>query len=165
MKRWLIRPIRRWWYTRLARRTLGSFQEPLAVNGRSKFTANTHLGANTHFNGLLVKGTGKVTIGSNFHSGSGCAIMTQNHNYLGEALPYDHTYIVRDVVIGDNVWLGEQVTILPGATIGEGAIIQACSVVVGHIPPLAIAGGHPCRPFAARDKDKYEALKRAGKFN
>ena len=69
-------------------------------------------------------------------------------------------YIVKDVVIEDNVWIGTHVIILGGAHIGEGAIIQAGSVVVGDVPALAIAGGHPAEPFKYRDEDHYYKLKR-----
>jgi acetyltransferase-like isoleucine patch superfamily enzyme len=51
----------------------------------------------------------------------------------------------RDVNISDRVWLGMQVTVLKGASIGSGSIIGACSVVSGDIPPLSIASGQPAR--------------------
>jgi acetyltransferase-like isoleucine patch superfamily enzyme len=54
--------------------------------------------------------------------------------------------------------------VLGGVTIGEGAIIQAGSVVVSDIPSLAIAGGHPARVFKNRDGAHYERLKRGGRF-
>ena len=82
-----------------------------------------------------------------------------------EAIPYDDTVISKDVVIEDNVWLGNRVIVLPGVTIGEGAIIQAGSVVVKDIPKCAIAGGHPANVFSSRDKDHYEKLKKEGKFH
>lgn len=50
-------------------------------------------------------------------------------------------------------------TILPGVKIGEGAIIQAGSVVVKDIEKYAIAGGHPAKTFKYRDIDHYEKLK------
>ena len=49
------------------------------------------------------------------------------------------------VVIGRNVWLGEKVTVLPGVTIGEGAIIGANSVVTHDIPAYAVAAGTPAK--------------------
>lgn len=52
-------------------------------------------------------------------------------------------------------------TILGGVTIGEGAIIQAGSVVIFDIPSLAIAGGNPAKPFKYRDKKEYENLKKS----
>ena len=92
-------------------------------------------------------------------------MITSNHNYdFGECIPYDGTIIDKDVQIADNVWLGENVTVLGGVTIGEGAIIQAGSVVVSDIPACAIAGGSPARQFKERDKAHYEALKKEKKF-
>ena len=78
---------------------------------------------------------------------------------------YDDTVISRDVVIEDNVWLGNRVIVLPGVTIGEGAIVQAGSVVANDIPKYGIAGGHPAVVFKSRDKDHYEKLKKEGKFH
>jgi len=72
--------------------------------------------------------------------------------------------VARDVEIGDCVWLGARVTVLPGAKIGEGAIIQAGAVVHGEIPPCAIAGGNPAKVFAWRDRAHYEELKAKGAF-
>lgn len=120
---------------------------------------NIIIGDNCHFNGMKIYGSGQVTIGNNFHSGKGLMVMTEIHNYQGVSLPYDKTVIVKDVEIGDNVWIGVDVCILGGVKIGEGAIIQACSVVAINVPALAIVGGHPAVPFKFRDKDHYYKLK------
>ena len=152
-------------YTLQARRTVKNCGEILKVNGKSVMTPNTSLGNNVHFNGMHITGNGKVIIGNNFHSGEECYMITEFHNYdNGESIPYDQTNIVKDIIIEDNVWLGTRVMILGGVTIGEGAVIQAGSVVAKDIPKYAIAGGHPAVPFKYRDIEHYEALKRAGKF-
>ena len=79
-------------------------------------------------------------------------------------MPYGDDYVLKDVIIGDAVWVGMNVLILPGANVGEGAIIQAGSVVHGVIPPCAIAGGNPAKVFAWRDKDRYERLKKESSY-
>ena len=100
------------------------------------FTSKTVLGDNCHFNGMKISGSGRVVIGDNFHSGKNIRILTSFHNWAtGDALPYDNTFVHKDVIIGDNVWLGEHVMILGGVTIGEGAVIQAGSVVCKSVPP------------------------------
>ena len=138
----------------------------LYVGGKSFVTDKTYLGERVSFNGMEIHGNGKVTIGNYFHSGTGCQIITSFHNYdSGEAIPYDNTFIDKDVVIGDNVWLGNNVIILGGSTIGEGAIIQAGSVVCGNVPECAIAGGHPAKPFKYRDIEHYNRLKAEKKFH
>jgi acetyltransferase-like isoleucine patch superfamily enzyme len=93
-------------------------------------------------------------------------MITQNHKYDGgDAIPYDtKEYVLKDIVIENNVWLGDRVIVLGGLTIGEGAIIQAGSVVVSSIPKCAIAGGHPARVFSSRNLDHYERCKFEGLF-
>lgn len=49
-----------------------------------------------------------------------------------------------DTVVGNDVWFGQNVTVLPGIHIGDGAIIAANSVVTKDIPPYCVAGGNPC---------------------
>lgn len=135
-------------------------------NFKCKFTSKTVIGNNCHFNGMHISGDGNVIIGDNFHSGKHIRIITTFHNFdKGDALPYDNSTYSKDVIIEDNVWLGESVLILGGVTIVEGAVIQAGSVVCKDVPPLSIAGGHPAIPFKYRDKEHYDRLKAEGKFN
>lgn len=143
----------------------GSVGANLHVNGFSLVSKTTYLGDNVNFNGIRISGSGVVSIGNNFHSGKDCLIISQNHNYdTGNAIPYDDTYISKDVTIKDNVWLGDRVIVLGGVSIGEGAIIQAGSVVTSDIPDLAIAGGHPAVVFKKRDEIHYYELKKMGKY-
>jgi len=152
-------------YTIKVKIKVGSYLEPLHVNGLSTATKKTFLGKNVNFNGMEIGGCGVVKIGDNFHSGKECSIITQNHNYEGEKIPYDSTYICKDVTIENNVWLGNRVIVLGGVTIGEGAIIQAGSVVVKSIPKYAIAGGAPAKVFSQRDIEHYTQLKREERFH
>ncbi len=148
-------------------RYVKSHHGELFVSGgafKTTLNYNTELGHNPNFNGLTIGGNGRVVFGDNFHSGIECRFITENHNYKGEKLPYDETFIVKDIIIGDNVWLGDRVIVLGGVKIGEGAIIQAGSVVCKDIPPLAIVGGHPAVAFAYRDREKYMKLKEEKKF-
>ncbi len=151
---------KKWFVQYRAERQVAAFAYPLVAKGDTKLSRNTWLGADCNFNGMLIEGHGKVVIGDHFHSGKGCMIITEFHNYRGEALPYDQQVIEKPVVIGCNVWFGNRVTVLGGVEIGEGAIIQAGAVVVADIPPLAIAGGSPAKVFGQRDPDHYAALRR-----
>lgn len=136
----------------------------IAPYSNTQLNKRTHLGKNCNFNGLIIRGNGKVVFGDNFHSGPNILIITRNHNYEGEALPYKG-YINEDVIIGDNVWIGARSIVLPGVTIGEGSIIQAGSVVASNIPKYAIAGGHPAQIFKYRNIEHYEKLKEQKKFH
>ena len=62
----------------------------------------------------------------------------------------DELPLKGDTVVGNDVWMGQHVTVLPGAHIGDGAIIGANSVVSGDIPPYTIAAGNPCRVIRPR---------------
>ena len=166
MIRKCIRRIVRLFREYRARRIVESYNGRIFIGGKTCLTSKTVLGSNVNFNGMKIRGNGRVIIGDNFHSGEECLIITSNHNFdYGEAIPYDNTNIDKEVVFGDNVWLGSRVLVLGGVTIGEGAIIQAGSVVVKDIPPLAIAGGSPATVFKYRDKEHYYRLKEAGRFH
>lgn len=150
---------------RAIKATVKSYGENLHVNAPCYLNSNTYLGNNVNLNGMSVGGSGKIVIGNNFHSGSECQIVTNVHNYDdGTSIPYDANDIQKDVIIEDNVWIGNRVIILGGAHLHEGCIIQAGSVVVGDIPYCAIAGGHPAKVFKMRDIEHYEKLKAQGKF-
>lgn len=161
----IVKKLRQVYFTTRVKQKSGSYKLPLKVNGKSNVTLKTFLGKNVNFNGMSISGCGEVHIGDNFHSGVECMMITQNHNYEGSKIPYDNTYTCKDIIIGDNVWLGSRVIVLGGVTIGEGAIIQAGSVIVSSIPKYGIAGGHPAKVFSYRDKEHYEKLKDEGKFH
>lgn len=168
MKRFILKSIkssRRRFYTNKAKKRVKSYENPIRVNYKSSLSIHTVLGKNSNFNGMKIDGSGNVTIGDNFHSGENCRMITQNHNYEGEAIPYDSTYIVKNIVIEDNVWMGTGVTVLGGVTIGEGSILQAGSVIVKDVPKYAIVGGSPAEKFSTRDIEHYEKLKSEGRFN
>ena len=67
-----------------------------------------------------------------------------------------------DTVVGNDVWLGYRALVLPGLTIGHGAIVAAASVVAADVPPYAIVGGNPARVIRRRYEDEdVERLLRA----
>ena len=67
-------------------------------------------------------------------------------------------------MINDNVWIGRNVIINGGISIGEGAIIGIGSVVTKDVPPLAIVGGNPARILGFRPLKKYLTLRDAGEL-
>jgi len=139
-------------------KTAKEIGEGFWCNGFSYVNENTVLKDYVCFNGMKITGKGNVTIGSHFHSGIENLIITQTHDYdTGSLIPYENT-LHYNVEIGDFVWFGSRVTILPGTKIGNGAIIQAGAVVRGEIPPLAIVGGNPAVVFKYRDKEHFEKL-------
>lgn len=146
-------------------RKVKSCKGKLYIGGKVSLSKNTSLGFNVSLNGMTVNGYGDVYIGDNFHSGTDCLIISSNHNYdFGTKLPYDETHIVKNVYIHENVWFGDRVIVLGGVTIGEGAILQAGSVVVNNIPAYGIAGGNPAKVFKYRNIDHYLDLKKSKKI-
>lgn len=113
---------------------------------------------------MEIKGSGKVSIGDYFHSGFGCLIETQSHNYEGSKIPYDTTYRRYSITIKDFVWFGDRVLICGNVTIGEGAIIAAGSVVVKDVPDYAIVGGNPATIIRYRDIPHFQHLKEKGAY-
>lgn len=151
-------------YTLLARRRAKFWGEGSIMTYKGNLSKQTNVGCGTSLSSISVLGGGKVRIGNHVSTGPNLIIQTQNHDYKGESLPYGAGWVYKDVEIGDAVWIGMNVLILPGTKIGEGAIIQAGSVVHGEIPSCAIAGGNPAKVFAWRDREHYEKLKSQGAY-
>lgn len=108
---------------------------------------------------------GGLTIGRYVHIGQGLTVFTTNHNYRSiRSIPYDNTVIARPVTLEDCVWIGAEVRIVPGVTIGEGAIVGMGAVVTKDVPKGAIVGGNPAQILGYRDPEIFEDLKRRRKF-
>ena len=151
-------------FRKLVKKQVATFGSDLKVNEMCRLNKHVSLMNNVNLNGMEVQGNGKVVIGNNFHSGKEILLITQNHNWKNaNSIPYDEEYVLTNITIEDNVWVGSKVTILGNTTIGEGSIIQAGSVVVNDIPPLSIAGGHPATVFSKRDEVHYNECKKLNK--
>lgn len=112
------------------------------------------IGDNVQINDYVhITGIHKVILGNNVLLASKVYISDSIHgSYGGDendssplTIPKDRPAFYEDVVIDDNVWLGESVSILPGTSIGKGSIIGANSVVTKNIPAYCIAVGNPAR--------------------
>jgi len=143
-----------------------SIGKNLKCGNFSSVTKNTVIGCNVRLNGVNFTGHGNITIGDYCIFGNDVLIISDNHNYdKGEFLPFsDSPIICKNVEFGNCVWCGSRVTVLPGAKIGEGAVIQAGSVVHGVVPAYAVVGGNPAKVFKYRDIEHYEKLKNEQKF-
>ena len=93
---------------------------------------------------VLITTAGGVTIGDRTLVGYCTHILSSNHNILPGHKPiFNSAHINKAVFISQDVWIGSSCIILPGITIGEGAVIAAGSVVTKNVPPYAIVGGNP----------------------
>ena len=94
---------------------------------------------------------GKYQIGSHVAVGPNCSIMGFNHKFDNEnELVSNQGRVVKGIVIEDNVWIGANVLILDGVSIGEGCVIGGGSVVTKSIPPYSVAVGNPCKVIKSR---------------
>lgn len=127
---------------------------------------NLKVGYKTVMSGdLFINAMGGVEIGKYCHIAKGLTIYSHNHNWKSEEyIPYDDANIKKPVVIGDCVWIGCNVTIAPGAKIGDGVIISSGAVVFGEIPPCAIVRGNPAEVIGYREKDVFGKLYTEGRF-
>lgn len=95
----------------------------------------------------------KLEIGTNVMIGPNILIECSNHKYDKIGIPmyfYRDEKIRHPVKIGDDVWIGGNVTILPGVHIGDGCIVGAGSVVTRDLPQYTICVGNPCKPIKQR---------------
>lgn len=139
----------------LLRELLGSVGSRLVVNPpfRCDFGHNIHIGDNFvgNFN-LTILDEARVDIGDNVMIGPNCSLITITHALL-PGQRNDGVMRAKPIRIENNAWLASNVIVLPGVTIGEGAVIGAGSVVTKSIPPHTLAAGNPCRPLRAITAD------------
>ena len=100
---------------------------------------------------------GKVRIGDNAQIAPNVALYTAGHPVHPDSRNTGYEYGIG-ITIGNNVWLGGNVCVLPGVTIGDNAVIGAGSVVTRDVPANCIAAGNPCRVIRSiteKDRDFY----------
>lgn len=108
----------------------------------------TTLGARCHI--WAGPARGRVVVGRDVLFGPEVMVTASSYRY-GDGQPVTaQASDEADVVIGDDVWLGTRVVVLPGARIGAGSVIGAGAVVRGEIPPFSIAVGAPARVVGRR---------------
>ena len=102
--------------------------------------------------GINAKIHGKVIIGNDVMMGPDCIIYTKNHAFSDTTIPMNKQGFSEEkpVFIGDDVWIGGRVIILPGVHVGNGAIIGAGAVVTKDVPEYAIVGGNPAKVIKYR---------------
>ena len=97
---------------------------------------------------------GAITIGSRVLVGPYAVIRAANHRFDDVKIPIiSQGHEPGSIVIGDDVWIGAHVTILPDVSIGHGAVIAAGSVVTRDIPAMAVAAGCPASVLRYRGQE------------
>ena len=117
---------------------------------------NVHVGRNVviNFNCTFVD-DGEIFIGDDCMIGPGCNLATSIHP-ISPRLRRHKLQYNKPIHIGNNVWFGAGVTVLPGVTVGDNAIVGAGSVVTKDVPSNAIVAGNPARLIRMiTDEDDY----------
>lgn len=112
------------------------------------------IGSNCNFaDGVYITGGGGVTIGDWVGFGPDTKVWSVNHRFEDADRPWMlQGWDKKHVVIEDDVWLGSSVFVMPGVTIGRGAIVSAGAVVAKSIPEYALVCGNPGRIVGWRNK-------------
>ena len=135
---------------------LGSIGEYTEIYPTVKFDygCNTDIGARCYINfNAVFLDCAEIRLGNDVFVGPNVSFLTPVHPLLARErnvrmAPDGHHYMIetcRPITVEDNVWLGGDVTILPGVTIGHDSVIGAGSVVTKSIPPGVVAAGNPCK--------------------
>jgi acetyltransferase-like isoleucine patch superfamily enzyme len=113
----------------------------------------------------IIRGQGGVQIGNDVYTGPMVQIVAVNHVFNDPNRPIREQGITaQGIVIEDDVWIGANVTVVDGVTIGRGSIIGAGAVVTSDIPPYSIAIGTPARPVKDRREVHNHSREETGIF-
>jgi acetyltransferase-like isoleucine patch superfamily enzyme len=114
---------------------------------------NILVGKNAHINQyccVWASPHSRIALGDNLLMGPGVKIFSSNHStHVGTPMNLQ-PFVEKDIIIGNDVWLGANSVIVAGVTIGEGAIVAAGSVVTKDVPEYTVVGGVPARPIRTR---------------
>ncbi|MDQ7787557.1 MAG: CatB-related O-acetyltransferase [Thermodesulfovibrionales bacterium] len=133
------------------------------IHPNSIIATRLSIGYGSRINGkIIIKGDAGCIIGKYCAIGSDVKVITSNHamntaniqRALEKRIGLDTMEISKgDVVIGNNVWIGDSAIILSGVNIGDGSIIGAGAVVTRIVEPFAIVAGSPAKKMRMRFKD------------
>jgi len=106
---------------------------------------NIEIGENFYANhNCVILDPAKVTFGNNVFIGPNCGFYTAGHP-LDSKIRNNGLEFARPINIGNDVWIGGNVCVMPGVTIGNNVVIGAGSVVTKNIPDNVVAVGNPCK--------------------
>lgn len=134
-----------------ARMIIKNCGKKIVIEKNAYFASSIKIGDNSGIgrNAIL---SGKVIIGNNVMMGPECHIYTINHKTDRVDIPMciQGNEPEKMVIISDDVWIGDRVTILPGVFIGKGSIIAAGSVVTKNVEEYSVVGGVPAKVIKYR---------------
>ncbi|WP_312392517.1 sugar O-acetyltransferase [Chryseobacterium sp.] len=133
--------------TQLIKKILGKTKKNICIepNFWCDYGYNIEVGENFYANhNLVILDCAKVTFGDNVFIGPNCSFYTANHP-LDVKQRNSGLETAHSITVGDNVWFGGNVVVIPGVKIGNNSVIGAGSVVTKDIPDNVLAVGSPCK--------------------
>lgn len=112
------------------------------------------IGKNSVINkNCVLDGRGSLIIGNNVDIAQDVYIWTESHAYNNP----EYGSVCNPVIIEDDVWIASRATILPGVTIGRGAVVASGAVVTKSVSPFSVMAGVPAKEIGKRNNDlKYK---------
>lgn len=149
--------VRRWVLGRL----LARLGQGTVLQARLRITNPEKVSIGSHCNfarGVFITGGGGITIGDYVGLGPDVKIWSVNHRFEDPDTPWlKQGWDKQPVVIEDDVWLGANCFVMPGITIGRGAILSAGTIMMKSVPPFAIVAGNPGRVVGWRKRPEAKA--------
>lgn len=112
---------------------------PVVFYHHSKIRLGSYVGIGEN---VILRGGEGITIGNRVNIAAGAAIVSVGHPLIP---PRWAAHVGAPIVIGNEVWIGVNAVVLPGVTIGEGAVVAAGAVVTKDVPPWSVVAGVPAR--------------------
>ena len=135
----------------------GAFIEPPVY---FDYGSNTHLGSGAYLNyNCVLLDVAPIRIGSRTMIASAVQILTATHSTDVEERNSGRE-LGREIVIGDDCWIGGGAVLLPGVRIGDGAVVGAGAVVVKDVQPYTVVAGNPARKI--RDLKRHGGVQEHG---
>ena len=130
-----------------------AFADVPRVFGEGRLAGRLTIGDHCYFNaGATFELGDTITIGRRVTFGPDVMLLTTTHEIGGSAHRCaDH--VRAPIRIGDGVWIGARATVLPGVTIGDGAVVGAGALVASDVEPDTLVGGVPARRIRQLDAD------------
>ena len=136
----------------LAKKVIKYCGENVNIEPHTYFNPELEIGDNSGI-GEFSELHGAIKIGKNVMMGHYCLFYSRNHAHSRTDIPMIKQGFeeIRPVIIGNDVWIGSRVTILPGVHVSDGCILAAGSVITKDTPPYSIVAGNPAKVIKKRE--------------
>jgi acetyltransferase-like isoleucine patch superfamily enzyme len=121
--------------------------EPREALSNGEFRTEKGVTINVH---NFIDTTANVSLGSETHTGPYCMFYTHNHNFERAGSIWDQGIRIKQIKVGSGIWMGSRVMVMPGAVIGDGCVVAACSVVTREFDADELVLGVPAKTVRKR---------------